>query len=90
MERWLGGCAAEICSLFHPSGLAIAPYFLKNGVDIRCILFILAFSLRVGCKKWFFDGFIDGLVKQQIWFISGLAMGWSAKFPAGHLYPKRI
>ena len=45
----------------------------------------------------FVQKFIDRSVKQKfwfeyglhVWFVGGLAIGWSSKFPAGHPYPPK-
>ena len=44
LERWVRGCAAQIGCLFGLSGLAMAPFYLKIGLDIgrvfiKCLIF---------------------------------------------------
>ena len=37
VERWVRGCAAQIGCFFGLSGFAMAPFFLKVGLDIGCV-----------------------------------------------------
>ena len=57
MKRWVRGCAAQIGCFFGLSGLPMASFYLKIGLDIgrvfaKCIIFDeLSFSLPIGCQK---------------------------------------
>ena len=51
MERWVRGCAAQIGCLFGLSGLPMAPFYLKIGLDIGCVFANFSFSLPIGCQK---------------------------------------
>ena len=56
VERWVRGCAAQIGCFFGLSGLPLAPFYLKIGLDIGCIFakYIIfnkfSFSLPIGCQ----------------------------------------
>ena len=44
VERWVRGCAAQIGCFFDLSGLAMAPFYLKIGLNIgrvfaKCVIF---------------------------------------------------
>ena len=57
MERWVRGCAAQIGCFFGLSGLPMAPFYLKIGLDIGCVFakYIIfnefSLSLPIGCQK---------------------------------------
>ena len=57
MERWVRGCAAQIGCFFGRSGLPMALFYLKIGLDIgqvfaKCLTSMnFSFGLPIGCQK---------------------------------------
>ena len=63
MERWVRGSAAQIGCFFGLSGLPMAPFYLKIGLDIGCVF----------AKYTIFNDFVLG--GNRFWLFYMVKMG---------------
>ena len=63
VERWVRGSAAQIGCFFGLSGLPMAPFYLKIGLDIGCVF----------AKYTIFNDFVLG--GNRFWLFNMVKMG---------------
>ena len=72
VERWVQECAVQIELIFGLSGLPMAPFYLKIGLDIglvfaKCLIFDeFSSDLPIGCQKVPMHPNLHG---KKFWFV---------------------